>query len=344
MSQFKVLDNPQQKDWDFFLDSLVHGNLQQSFDYGEAAKLFNHHTRVVRLFAVDGESPVSLVQGTFNRRFGFGDRLLVGGVYGDGPVVANVENREQVLIGLLSDLEKHAIKNRVSEAFIYRLNVESALEKLGYDLSSVFNVYKVNLKKSVDELWKSITHNKRKNVKKAQTHKVEVTQGMSDKELASFYEMHSIAGKRAEFEPHSLSYFYSFLKTFGTKEKAKIFLSVFNGQPVAGVFVVVHGDTAYALGAGSRDEAWSVRPNDILHWKAMEWACSERLAFYHMGFVDEPPPVEGLSGWSLWRWKREWNGQLQKVYLYHKVFMPRFRKFVLTPYEKIYNLARKANF
>lgn len=344
MSRLKIVDSPSQSDWNSFLSSFISGNLQQSYDYGEVAKLCNPHTMVVRLLAVDRGSPVGLVQGRFNKRFGFGDRLLVGGVYGSGPIIANVEDGKEVLIELLTNLEACAIKSRVSEAFIYSTRVEESLESLGYTLSSVFNVCKVNLRGNVDELWRSIAHNKRKNIKKAIKHNIKVIHGASDEDLASFYEMHTIASKRAKFIPHPLNYFYSFLKVFGKDGKVKIFLSYFNGLPVAGVFVVVHGDTAYALGAGSRKEAWSVRPNDVLHWKAMEWACNEGLAYYHMGFVSEPPPVEGSPGWGLWRWKREWNGQLERVYLYQKVLMPKFRKFVLSPYEKTYNFARKIGF
>jgi lipid II:glycine glycyltransferase (peptidoglycan interpeptide bridge formation enzyme) len=343
MSKYRIIQNLQQKEWESFLDEFVSGNLQQSFDYGEVAKMTNPHTRVVRLSAMDGDCLVGLVQARYNRRFGFGDRLEVGGVYGYGPV-AGTEDKEHVLRELSELLEKCATKNRVSEAFIYRLGSDQVLESMGYTLIQVFNVYKVNLQKTAEELWRSIVHNKRRNIKKAQEQAVEVVQGKSYDDLVSFYEMHGISGERAGFVPHPFNYFHSYLKIFGANNKVKVFLAVFNGQPVAGVFVVIHGDTAYALGAGSREEVWHVRPNDLLHWKAMEWACSEGLSWYHMGHVPEPPPTENSSGWGLWRWKKEWNGQLEKMYEYHKVYMPKFKKVVLTPYEKIYSTARKIGF
>lgn len=343
MSECRIVDNPSRRDWEEFLGRFVSGNLQQSFEYGEVAKMSNPHTRVVRLLAEDGDCPVGLVQSRYNRRFGFGDRLEVGGVYGEGPVVVDGEDGEKVLRELVADLEKCAVKGRVSEAFVYRLGRSQVLESMGYAFS-VFNVYRVGLQKSVDGLWRSVAHNKRKNVKKAQGQGVEVVQSGSYDELVSFYEMYAISGKRVGFVPYSLGYFDSFLKVFGASDRVRVFLAVFGGQHVAGVFVVVHGDTAYALGAGSREEVWRVRPNDILHWKAMEWACSEGLSYYHMGGVSEPPPVEDSSGLGLWRWKREWNGELEKVFLYHKVYMPRFRKFVLAPYEKTGNIARKVGF
>jgi CelD/BcsL family acetyltransferase involved in cellulose biosynthesis len=344
MGEIRIIEDPQQQEWDNFLAKYVYGNLQQSFEYGEAARLMNPHTNVVRLFALDGDVPVGLALARYNRRFGFGDRVEVGGVYGYGPIVNDVADKEKIISELIAFLEKRARKDRVCEAFIFQPEENGVLESLGYVMEKTFNVYKVDLGESVEELWMKIAHNKRRNIKKAQNQGVEVVASDSEKDLESFYEMHALAGKRAGFIPHSFSYFGSFLKVFGVFGKAKVFLAIFEGKPVAGVFVVVHGDTAYALGAGSREEVWQVRPNDMLHWKAMEWACKNGLSYYHMGYVSEPPPTEGSDGWGLWRWKREWNGILEKVYVYHKVLMPRFRKFILTPYEKIYNWKMKLGF
>jgi len=341
MSNLRIIDNPQQSEWASFLDKFVTGNLLQTFEYGEVAKMTNPHTRVVRLLTVNDDHTVALVQGRYNRRFGFGDRLEVGGVYGTGPLVANVKDKEQVFRDLITTLEKCSTKNRVSEAYIYRPEKDPVLKDMGYSLITVFNVYKVNLSKTVDELWKNLATNKRRNIKKAQERGAEVVEGVNHDDLVSFYELYVIAGKRVGFIPHPFHYFNSYLKILGS-DRVRIFLAVFNGKPVAGVFVVIHGETAYALGAGSRKEVWHVRPNDILHWKAMEWACKKGFSYYHMGHVNEPPPTDGSAGLGLWRWKREWRGQLEKRYLYHKIYMSRFKKFVLTPYEKTYSFMRKA--
>ena len=329
MSRYRMIDDPLKEDWDSLLLNFSSGNLHQSFEYGEVAKMCNPHTRVVRLLAVDGDRPVGLVQARYNRRFGFGEALEVGGLYGYGPVVADGEDKEKVSKELVATLEKWAIKERVLSGSIYRPEMSSILENLGYVLTNSFNTYKVELSKSVEELWRSIAHNKRRNIKKAQEQGVEVIKGSSYDNLVSFYEMLEISAKRAGFIPHSFDFFHSCLKIFGADDKLKIFLASVNNQPVASVFVVVYSDTAYALAAGSRKEVWHVRPNDILHWKAMKWAYSKGLSYYHLGSVSEPLPTDGSPQWGLWRWKREWNGRLEKTFVYDKIYMPRFRKFLL---------------
>jgi len=341
MNGYRIDDKPTKEVWSAFLGKSASGNLQQSFEYGQVVESPGVHIRVLRLLAMGEGEPAGLVQGTYRKRFGFGDSVEVGGVYGCGPLIPKGKNEQLVLKELVLALEKHAIANRVSEASIHQLEASRVLEDMGYCLGPAFNVYKVALSKNVDDLWNNIAHNKRRNIRKAQEQHVEVVGSSGYDSFVSFYKMLTIAGERAEFIPPTFNLLHAYFKVFGDAGKLRILLATLEGRPVAGVFIVVHGDTAYALGAGSRDEVWHVRPNDILHWKAMEWACGEGLSYYHMGYVPEPLPTEGSELWGLWRWKREWNGQLEKTFVYHKVYMQKFRKFVLGPYGKIYNMARK---
>jgi len=254
------------------------------------------------------------------------------------------EDGEQISRELLIFLERSAVENRIPEGIVFRPEHDRTLESLGYTVSEVANFFKVGLHMSAEELWKSIAHNKRRNIKKAQEQRAAVVHLKSCDALVSFYEMYKASSERVGFGAYSFSYFDSYLKVFGATDKVRIFLTVLDDKPVAGVFVVVHGDTAYALAAGSQKDVWQVRPNDLLHWKAMEWACGEGLSWYHMGHVCEPVPAENSPGWSLWRWKREWNGQLNKYFVYHKDYMPRLKKFVLAPYGKVYSKFSKVKF
>lgn len=334
MSEFRITDTASREEWESFLSKSVSGNLQQSFYYGEVMKMTNQKNRVIRLLASDGGEAVGLIQGVFHKKFGIGVRVDAGGGYGFGPI-ALLDKEEAVFRELLSSLEERAVKNRISEAFVSRPESDRVLENMGYSISDVSHTYKVGLHKNSEELWKSIAHNKRRNIKKAQEQHAEVVQLKSYDALVSFYEMYKSSSDRVGFAAYSFDYFNAYHKVFGARENMRVFLTVLDDKPVAGVFVVVHGDTAFALAAGSRKDVWHVRPNDLLHWKAMEWACGEGLSWYHMGHVFEPIPTENSPGWSLWRWKREWNGQLKKYYIYHKVYMPKLKKFFLNPYEKI---------
>jgi lipid II:glycine glycyltransferase (peptidoglycan interpeptide bridge formation enzyme) len=182
----------------------------------------------------------------------------------------------------------------------------------------------VDLEEGAQELWKSIDHNKRRNIKKAMKEGVEIVQSHSDEDLKTFISMGEATAKRKGFLTYPPSWYEAIWKTF-KPELSKVFLAYWKGKSVSGVFIVNYGKIVYALSAGSRTEGWEVRPNDILHWKAMEWACENGYSKYDMGTVSEPAPNEESSDWGLWRWKREWKGSLERTQTFDKTLLPRYK-------------------
>jgi len=105
----------------------------------------------------------------------------------------------------------------------------------------------------------------------------------------------------------------------------RFFFARYKDQEISGVFTVVQGKTVYALAAGSLSEYWALRPNDLLHWKVMEWACERHFSRYYMGLIDDPIPREESKAWGIWRWKREWNGRMSPLSIFDKIMIPRYR-------------------
>jgi len=60
----------------------------------------------------------------------------------------------------------------------------------------------------------------------------------------------------------------------------------------------------------------------------MEWACEHDFSRYYMGLVDNPVPTEGSGALGIWRWKREWSGELDPLVVFDKTYLPRYR-FIL---------------
>ena len=325
MSEFSIIENPSAELWKSFLSRFPEGNFEQCFEYGEIAKMAFPNTKVARLaLTYDGE-PVGTVQGTYSSYLGFGMSLRVM----RGPV-ANTKNKESLRLveNLLMAVEDYGKKNRIIHTQILvpeAWHMHEAFDKLGYAPAGKLNEYVVNLETGIDELWRSIGHNKRRNVKKAMKEGVEVVQSRNHDDLLTFFSMLEAAKKRGGFSSYPLSWFEAVWKVYGPIELSKVFLGRWKGKSVSGVFVVIHGKTVYALAAGSLSEGWKVRPNDIMHWKVVEWACQNGYSKYQMGLVSEPPPTEGSSAWGIWRWKREWKGNLERIQIFDKLFLPRYK-------------------
>jgi len=327
VSTYSFVENPSLRIWNSFLKTFPEGNFEQCFEYGEIIRLAFPHSRNVRIIALYNGEPVGIVQGNYSSYLGLG--MTLGVVR--GPLV-NFENEKYLLLveSLLKALENYAIKNRIIQAEILvpeAWQLQGVLRALGYTSTRFMNEYIVNIGNGAGELWKNISHNKRRNIKKATDRGVEVVQSRRHDELLTFYSMLKAARKRGSFSSYPFSYFEAIWRIY-KPELSNVFLARWKGKDVAGVFTVIHGKTVYALAAGSLSEGWEVRPNDKMHWEIMTSASQEGYSRYHMGLVSDPPPVKGSDAWGIWRWKREWKGRMKKIQTFEKLFLPKYKLVV----------------
>ena len=333
MPRYSVVENPPVQLWNSFVETFPEGNFDQCFEYGEITKLAFQKSKVIRLAATYKGEPLGIVQGNYSSYFGFGMTLRVM----RGPL-AKIENKEasRLVENLLEALEDYAKRNRIIKAEVLvpvTWQIQDVFRALGYTVVSQINEYVVSLEKGADELWKNISHNKRRNIKKATNKGVEVVQSHKHEDLLTFYSMLRAAKERGGFSSYPLSWFEAVWKVY-KPELWNVFLARWKDKDVSGVFTVVHGKTVYALAAGSFSEGWEVRPNDKMHWEIMEWASQKGYSEYHMGSVFEPPPTQGSNRWGIWRWKREWNGNLKRIQRFEKLFFPEY-KFILKAKEAV---------
>jgi len=324
LSRYVVAENLSAESWNSFLNKFTEGNFLQCFEYGEIAKIANPRKKVVRLsITYDGE-PVGIVQGIYPVYFGFGTTLRVDW----GPIM-NPESGAnlQLVVSLLKKLEDCCRRRQIIHAQFSvpdSFQLHGIFHKMNYVSAGKSNEYVVNLKEGVQRLWMNIHHNKRRNIKKALEEGVEIVQSHRNEDLTTFYSLLEASAKRRGFNPYPHSMFETIWKTY-KPELSKVFLAHWKGKTVSGVFVVIHGKTVYALGAGSFATGWGARPNDLLHWKVMEWASKNGYFQYNMGGVDEPPPTKESTKWGIWRWKREWKGSLEKIETFNKIILPQYK-------------------
>jgi hypothetical protein len=327
VSRYAVVENPSAESWNSFLNiNFPEGNLGQCHETGEIAKMTYPRIKVVRLsIEYDGEL-IGVVQGSYSSYFGFGMTLRVM----RGPAVnagATTKERNQLVESLLKELDDCGKRKRIIQAQIsvpesWRL--QEVFSKMGYASGKIENEYVVGLEEGVQKLWESIDHNKRRNIKKALKEGVEIVQSHSHEDLRIFYSMLQASAERQGFSTYPLSMFEAVWKIY-KPELSKVFLAYWKGKSISGVYIVIHGKTVYAMSAGSRTEGREVRPNDIMHWKVMEWAYENGYSKYDMGTVPEPLPTQESSEWGIWRWKREWKGNLERIQTYDKILLPRYK-------------------
>ncbi len=71
---------------------------------------------------------------------------------------------------------------------------------------------------------------------------------------------------------------------FATRRNRQLLLARYNGEVIAGVVLrFVPGGVMEHAANSSLQSALYLRPNDLLHWRAIEWACAEGLTKYGLG-------------------------------------------------------------
>jgi lipid II:glycine glycyltransferase (peptidoglycan interpeptide bridge formation enzyme) len=325
VSGYAVVENPSAELWDSFLkEASPEGNFFQCFGYGEMVKTAYPRRKIVRLLISYGGKSIGIAQGTYPVYLGFGTTLHVNW----GPIVC-VETGEnlQFVGSLVKEIEAYCRRKRIIQALFSVFGswkLQEVFHKMNYSAGRKANEYVVDLEEGVEKLWMKIHHNKRRNIKKALGQGVEINQSHSNEDLKTFYSLLNASVKRQGFIPYPRPLFEAIWNNYNP-ELSKVFLANWKGRSVSGVFVVVQGKTVYALNAGSLVEGWEVRPNDIMHWKVMEWACANGYLKYNLGGVSEPPPTERSSSWGIWRWKREWNGNLERIEIFDKIILPKYK-------------------
>jgi CelD/BcsL family acetyltransferase involved in cellulose biosynthesis len=143
----------------------------------------------------------------------------------------------------------------------------------------------------------------RRNIKRAQREGVSVRQGDRPEDLLEvFYGLH-LATRRRQGVPIQPRRFFRLLWERTVEPGlASVLIAEAEGRPVAAaVFLSWNGTLIYKFGA-SDEGAWSLRPNHLLFWQAIQDACAQGCRWMDFGRTDAGQ--EGLAAF-----KRSWGAR-----------------------------------
>ena len=142
-------------------------------------------------------------------------------------------------------------------------------------------VVMLDLSRGPDALFRSFSENKRTNIKKAIKYGVSVAQATKRNEISDYFKICADWSRRKGLPVAAEEQFH---QTFELTGNRRLFLARHEGKVVAGVVIRFFpgGVMEYAANS-SLQAALRLRPNDLLHWRAIEWGCREGLAHYSLG-------------------------------------------------------------
>jgi lipid II:glycine glycyltransferase (peptidoglycan interpeptide bridge formation enzyme) len=119
----------------------------------------------------------------------------------------------------------------------------------------------------------------RYNVQLSQRKGIRVREGTAA-DLPVFQQMLEQTARRQKFSPNSALQLANMCRILSPAGQFKLFIAEYEGQAVSGLLAVPFRDTViYKRGAWSGQHG-SRRPNEALHWAAIQWAKRQGFRYY----------------------------------------------------------------
>lgn len=298
--------------WNRFVATTETGHISQTFEWAEPADDKSGKgaaSDALHLGVVDGSALVAALLLL---------RVSVGGVRGlcyyYAPRLPVCADPASPALDLLVAFARDEARRR--GAFLIRIepNVAqddtawpSALRRLGFRPTS-HCIYRrgawvTDLRPDEGQILAGIQASWRRYIRSGAKHRLVIREGVSDADVAAFYDLLIETGKRDRFYVYPRAVYRDMLANyspltavaFGTAEMA-LFLAEHDGVVVAAATVAVLGAWAWYLqGASSaRPEHRALRPNHPLQWACMRWAKFELGTYGQCKACGAPIPVARL--------------------------------------------------
>lgn len=175
-----------------------------------------------------------------------------------------------------------------------------------------------NLRPSDEEMLAGMKQKTRYNVRVAEKRGIRVREG-TDADLENFYTLYAETGARDGFLIRPLEYYRTTWETFLQAQSeadsptgGALLLAEHpeESAPVAGIFLMRNGETAWYFYGASSDRRRRDMPNYLLQWEAMRWAKAQGCTRYDWWGAPTTPgdPDDSMQG--VWGFKEGFGAQL----------------------------------
>jgi Acetyltransferase (GNAT) domain len=160
-----------------------------------------------------------------------------------------------------------------------------AFEIRGFRHKQLLGNVVLDLSIGADALFKQFAKDRRRNIRFAEKNGIEVTQAVTDQDYADAYSVYSTwRTRRGAAARGSFFSFDLYKKTMELKGNRLLLIARHSGKPVAtNVFRFCPGGLFESSANNSLDEFIHLKPNDLLQWRGIEWACANGLRCHSLG-------------------------------------------------------------
>jgi hypothetical protein len=143
----------------------------------------------------------------------------------------------------------------------------------------------LDLSRGSDRLFKELDKKRRNCIRAAMRNGIEIFEASTEQDLVDYYSVYSrwFATPRKQIDGEKLPFRF-FQQRFRLRDNVRMFLARFSGRVIAGITLrFFPGGTVEYSSNSSLDEFLHLKPNDLLLWNAIEWACSQGFRRFSLG-------------------------------------------------------------
>jgi hypothetical protein len=220
---------------------------------------------------------------------------VVTGLHLEKRVICGLPARPQICTETTADVDvtNHALwEGLLAEAkdatlidvFTWGWHQLCNFEQHGFKARQVEANVVLDLSLGSKSLFKQFSDSRKRNIREAERHGIEVFQATTEEDAVGFYSVCS-AWKQTERKTiHSNLTLPTIKQLMKLRGIYRIFLARYEGRVIAGSTVRFYpGGLAEYANNSSLDEFIKMRPNDLLLWRSIEWACEQGCKKYSLG-------------------------------------------------------------
>lgn len=226
-----------------------------------------------------------------------GPRIIASatGLHTAGEVTSGLPSRPQICVA--NDADPALASNLLVDGLLTEAGTAKLITAYGWEWTSLpafshrrFRTRKLagnvvlDLRLGPDILYKQFHENRKRNIKAAVKNGIEVSEAKTPEDLAAYVEVYSAWLKTMRKKIKMNFDLEAIEKTHEMTETHRRFLARHQGKVIAatGLRFLKNGLIVYA-GNCSYDQFISLRPNDLLIWKTIQWACEQGFVKYSLG-------------------------------------------------------------
>jgi peptidoglycan pentaglycine glycine transferase (the first glycine) len=258
----KLAEITDREAWDKWVNASSFGHPLQLWGWGETKRASGWTP--VRLALIDGETWVAAAQ------------VLTWPIPKIGRPIAYIPR------GPVGDPKDHGTRQLIAEivkwarwekAIYLRIEPAWQASSLGRGWKRARNslqkheTFTIDLRKSEDEILEQMSHKHRQYIRKSERDGVSVVRAEPQDDMAAMIDIYQQTAKRAGFGIHSNDYYASLYLELG--EHSYLYYAMYEGKPVAFLWLAAAGKTAYELYGGVVPAGADMKANYCLKWQAI---------------------------------------------------------------------------